>query len=191
MGKSSFLVNLAHDLKEKFPSCWVQKFDLQAHSADLKELETKFAKQKLKRDDAVHIREFFCEKFVKFKSPLALKIFEDLMKSGKVFLLLDGFDEITEGYKDTVISIVSALLAVASDNKIFLSTRPEWSDLLEGKFLQFIYWFHPFIEKDQIEFLQIFWSDFIRSILKNINKCLTKQQQSYTGHKTCGRVFYG
>lgn len=187
MGKSSFMDNLACNLKQKFPNYWVQNFKLQAYGKELNNLANKFKERKIMRDEFALVRKFFCEKFLQLKSPLVLTIFEELLKAGKVFLLLDGYDEITDGHKDIIISIVSAFVEVSTKNKIHLSTRPERCDSLEEKFSQFAYWFHPFTEQDQIQFLQVRWEkndswiDFIKSILKDINKYLTKQQQSYTG----------
>lgn len=185
MGKSSFFHNLAIEMKNKFPNYWIQKIDLQVYYDELQVLENRFQKLQVHRDDNEQIQKFFYDEIMKFSCPLQLEIFKNLMKDGRVIVLFDGFDEICEIYKDTVISLVNVLLKPSPKNKFFISTRPEWTEVLENHFSQFSFFFHPFTEDNQIEFLKKFWKKgddctaLIKSFLQTLNKKISDKQRSY------------
>lgn len=98
------------------------------------------------------ILEFFYKNFLNI-SEMQLEIFKTCLNQGRVVMSFDGYDEICEAYKETVVQIVSTLGKVSSDNKFIISTRPEWKDFLENEFHTFSYSFHPFSQNQRVEFL--------------------------------------
>jgi len=71
--------------------------------------------------------------------------------------MLDGFDEISPFYKDTVIDLVQALRQTAVE-QLWVTTRPHLREELEDKLQQLSYTLEPFSEENQVEFLTKFWS---------------------------------
>lgn len=183
MGKSVFMEQLAMELKGKFEKLWIQKIDLQLFHDEC----ASFEKENFDCDDLERIRNYFCENFMKFETALELEVFKSLLSEGKVILLWDGFDEI-EPHKTTIMTIVSALLEASDGNKFFITSRTEWAQLLEDRFLQFTYFFHPFSRMDQKEFLLQFWEKnedewkrFADQVLDELNKSLTEREKIFCG----------
>jgi hypothetical protein len=71
--------------------------------------------------------------------------------------MLDGFDEISPSYKQTVIGLTQALRQTAVE-QLWVTTRPHLREELEDKLQQLSYTLEPFSEEDQVEFLTKFWS---------------------------------
>jgi len=71
--------------------------------------------------------------------------------------MLDGFDEISPFYKETVIDLVEGLRQTAVE-QLCVTTRPHLIEELEDKFQQLSYTLEPFSEDNQVEFLIKFWS---------------------------------
>jgi hypothetical protein len=110
-------------------------------------------------EDAV---KFLGEKIMKLKSDFKLNHFSSsCTETGKVILLVDGFDEIFSSYGDEVVGLVKLLLETKIE-KIFISTRPECCELLEMEFVQIKHSLEPFSESDQKE--------YFTSFLKNNDK---------------------
>jgi hypothetical protein len=71
--------------------------------------------------------------------------------------MLDGFDEISPFYKQTVIGLLQARRQTAVE-QLWVSIRPHLREELEGKLQQLSYTLKTFSEQDQVEFLTKFWS---------------------------------
>jgi hypothetical protein len=71
--------------------------------------------------------------------------------------MLDGFDEISPFYKDSVIDLLQALRQTAIE-QLWVTTRPHLREDLEDKLQQLSYTLQPFSEENQIEFLTKFWN---------------------------------
>jgi len=69
--------------------------------------------------------------------------------------MLDGFDEISPFYKDTVIDFLQALRRTAVE-QLWVTTRPHLREYLEDKLQQLSYTLEPFSEGNQVEFLKNF-----------------------------------
>jgi hypothetical protein len=65
--------------------------------------------------------------------------------------MLDGFDEISPSYKDTVIDILQDLRQTAVQ-QLLVTTRPRVRDELEDKLQQLSYTLEPFSEENHVDF---------------------------------------
>jgi ankyrin repeat protein len=70
--------------------------------------------------------------------------------------MLDGFDEISPFYKETVIDLLQALRQTAVE-QLWVTTRPHLREELEDEVQQLSYSLEPFSEENQLEFLLKFW----------------------------------
>ncbi|KAG5666494.1 hypothetical protein PVAND_014518 [Polypedilum vanderplanki] len=92
--KSWFLKRISLKLKEKYPYCW---FDL----INLKEFTEEFKKI----DDNINFKEFYPEHILK-----------------NIFILFDGFDEISPNYANKVKSLISSY-KYNNGNQLWITTR--------------------------------------------------------------------
>jgi len=153
MGKSTVLTHLSKQTKQKFPAKWVVTIDLNDHTDALKELEQE-------QIDKENVVEFVSEKLLKLEPGLEKELFKQCCEQKhklKVILMLDGFDEVSPFYKDTVIDLLQALRQTAVE-QLWVTTRPHVREELEDKLQQLSYTLEPFSEEDQVEFLTKFWS---------------------------------
>jgi hypothetical protein len=156
MGKSSLFCKLCEVLKEHEPDCWIYKLDLNDHSEALDELTN------MKLQSPKEAVRFIGQQVIKFKSNFERNHFTDsCFETGKVILLVDGFDEIFGSYGDEVLDLIK-LLAQTKIKKLLISTRPECCERLEMEFLQIKHSLQPFSESDQ--------KAYFLSFLKNSDK---------------------
>jgi hypothetical protein len=153
MGNSTVLTNLSKRIKQKFPGKWVLRIDLNDHTDALKEMK----EEKINNEK---VTEFLSEKILKLKPGLEKELFKQCCEQEqklRIVIMLDGFDEISPTYKETVIGLLQALRQTAVQ-QIWVTTRPHLREELEDKLQQLSYKLEPFSEKNQIEFLRKFWS---------------------------------
>ncbi len=160
MGKSTLLNYFARKLKKSHPNHWVMKVDLNDFTGDLNEAVVEDLKTSQK---AI---KFLTAKIMKLKSQFETDLFRQSCKStGNVVLLFDGFDEVGNYYKDQVTQLIKSLLKTKIE-KIFIASRPEWSDYLERKFSQIKHALQPFGKEDQEHFLY----NFLKERLENVDE---------------------
>jgi len=153
MGKSTVLTHLSKQIKQKFPAKWVVRIDLNDHTDALKAL-------KGKRIDKEKAIEFVSEKVLKIKPGLEMELFKECCEQKqkvRTVIMVDGFDEISPFYKETVIDLLQAVRQTATE-QLWITTRPHLRNELEDKLQQLSYTLQPFSEGDQIVFLRKFWS---------------------------------
>jgi len=153
MGKSTVLTHLSKQIKQKFPTKWVVRIDLNDHTDALKELE----QEEIDMEKAI---EFVSKKVLKLKPDLELELFKECFQKKqkvRIVIMLDGFDEISPFYKQTVIDLLQALRQTAVE-QLWVTTRPHLREELEDKLQQLSYTLEPFSEDNQVEFLNKFWS---------------------------------
>jgi hypothetical protein len=150
MGKSTLFNRLAEKLKEKIPHYWICKIDLNDYSDALDKLTMK----KLNSvDEAV---DFLINDLLNIKLSFdKLHFQESCMKTGRIILIIDGFDEIATFYEQQVLNFISLLLETKISN-FFISTRPEWSECLEKRFLQIKFSLMRFYGQDQKDYFMKF-----------------------------------
>ena len=77
-------------------------------------------------------------------------------KKVRTVIMLEGFDEISPFYKDTVIDLLQALRRTAVD-QLWVTTRPHMREYLEDKLQHLSNILEPFSKGNQVEFLTKFW----------------------------------
>jgi len=150
MGKSTVLTHLSKQIKQKFPARWVVRIDLNDHTDELKKGQIEMEK----------VTEFLSEKLLKLKPGLELELFIQCCEKKekvRVVIMLDGFDEISPFYKETVIDLLQGLRQTEVE-QLWVTTRPHLREELEDKLQQLSYTLEPFSKDNQVEFLTKFWS---------------------------------
>ena len=153
MGKSTVLTHLSKQIKQKFPAKWVVRVDLNDHADALNALK----KKQIDKENAI---EFVSKKVLKLKSGLEMELFKQCCEQKqkvRIIIMLDGFDEISPGYKETVFDLLQALRQTAVE-QLWVTTRPHLREELEHKLQQLSYTLEPFSKGNQVEFLTKFWS---------------------------------
>jgi len=74
----------------------------------------------------------------------------------KVVVMVDGFDEISSSYKETVTDMLQVLKQTPLE-QLWVTIRPHLRDELEDNLQQLSYTLQPFSEVEQVEFLKKFW----------------------------------
>jgi hypothetical protein len=153
MGKTTVLTQLSKQIKQKFPTYWVVRVDLNKHTNALE------AKTKQKKGSV----EFLCENLLKFHCQFEKKLFnqccQELEKATKVVLMFDGFDKISPRYKQTVLDLLQELNPLKQPwiEQLWVTTRPHLREDLEKYLQKLCYTLEPFTENDQIWFLTKLW----------------------------------
>jgi hypothetical protein len=153
MGKSTLLTHLSKTIKQKFPAKWVVRVDLNDHTAALETLR----KKQIDKEKAI---EFVSERLLKLKPGLEVELFKQCCEQKqkvRIVIMLDGFDEVSPNYKETVILLLQALRQTTVE-QLWVTTRPHLRQELEDKLQQLSYTLEPFSEENQVEFLTKFWS---------------------------------
>ena len=153
MGKSTVLTHLSKRIKQKFPAKWVVRIALNDHTDTLKKLK----QEQIDKEKSI---KFVSEKLLKLKPGLEMELFKQCCEQNKkvrIVIMLDGFDEISPFYKETVIDLLQALRQTAVE-QLWVTTRPNLREELEDKLQQLSYTLEPFSDKNQVEFLTKFWS---------------------------------
>ena len=153
MGKSTVLTHLSKRIKEKFPGKWVVRIGLNNHTDALKSLK----QEQIDKQKAI---EFVSEKVLKLKPGLELELFKqccEQIQKVRIVIMLDGFDEISPSYEETVCDLLQALRQTAVE-QLWVTTRPHLRNELEDKLQQLSYTLEPLSENDQVEFLIKFWT---------------------------------
>ena len=148
MGKSTLLTHLSKQIKQKCPSLWVVRIDLNDHT-DALEVQSE------QKREAV---EFLSQCLLKLNSPFEKELFEQRLKEGKVVVMLDGFDEISPSYETTVINLLKALKETPVQ-QLWVTTRPHLRKMLEENLQQHSYTLEPFTKGNQVEFFTKFWNE--------------------------------
>jgi len=191
MGKTTVLTHLSKQIKEKFPTYWVVKIDLNDHT-DV--LETQM-KQKI---GAI---EFLSEKLLKFQHPFEKELFKQccqgLEEPTKVIMMFDGFDEISPKYKETVLDLLQDLNPLNQPwiEQLWVTTRLHLREELEDNLQQLCYTLEPFSEDNQIAFLTKFWRQhlklqegnqqqletYARALIEKLAQSISDKEKEFTG----------
>jgi len=148
MGKSTLLTHLSKQMKKKFQAKWVVRIDLNDHTDALKALK----QEQIEKEKVI---EFVSEKLLKLKPGLELELFKQCCEKKQkviIVIMLDGFDEISPFYKETVIHLMQGLRQTAVE-QLWVTTRPHLRDELEDKLQQLSYTLKYFSEENHVEFL--------------------------------------
>jgi len=105
MGKTTLLTHLSKRMKQKFPAHWLVRIDLNDYTELLEA-------QKRKKMDKVGVLEFLSKEVLKLESNVEKELFKKSFEGNeisKAVIMLDGVDEISPDYKETVIDILQVL----------------------------------------------------------------------------------
>jgi len=197
MGKSTVLTHLSKQIKQNFPAKWVVRIDLNDHTDALNALK----QEQIGKEKAI---EFMSEKLLKLKPGLELELFKQCCEKKqkvRIVIMLDGFDEISPFYKETVIDLVQGLRLTAVE-QLWVTTRPHLREELEDKLQQLSYTLEHFSENNQVEFLTKFWSlkdwftepndneeekeknkleIYAEKLIKKLSKSISDKDRQFTG----------
>ena len=93
---------------------------------------------------------------LKLESNLEKELFKKSFEGSeinKVVVMVDGFDEISPQYKETVLQV----LKKTSLEQLWVTIRPHLREDLEDNLQQLSYTLQPFSEVEQIQFRNKFW----------------------------------
>jgi hypothetical protein len=149
-GKSKLFKNLAKLCKQNFPFSLVFKIDLNSPALKLDEL------QDLNLDSS-DFEDFVLKNIIGAKSQLESSIFNYFAEHDqkKIHLFLDGFDEISLTYKETVLKLIKYFIRLKS-TKLFVSTRPVMALYLQDEFKglsSFFFSLEPLTKSESEKFL--------------------------------------
>jgi hypothetical protein len=131
MGKSTFFSYMAHEIKKRKPSVWVLRINLNEHTNKFDDtgIENKsIDKCKKFLWSAAHSPEQDVLEFIK-------EIFQQaLEQTGKMVIILDGFDEISPDYSPKVMKLITTIRDETA-SKIWISSRFPYRQELDLVFL--------------------------------------------------------
>ena len=162
MGKTTVLTHLSKCIKQKYPTHWLVRIDLNNY-ANL--LETQKGKTMVEE----WVLEFLSLVVLKLESHLEKELFEKFFKGNevnKVVVMVDGFDEISPDYKKTVFDMLQVLRQTSLE-QLWVTTRLHLREELEDSLQQLSYTLQPFCEFEQVEFLKKFWPQNLKLGVKN------------------------
>ena len=155
MGKTTVLTHVSKRIMKKSPAHWLVRIDLNDYTGLLKA-------QKGKEMDKEKVLEFISKEVLKLESDLEKELFKKSFEGSeinKVVVMVDGFDEISPNYKETVIDMLQVLKLTTSLEQLWVTTRPHLRAELEDNLQQLSYTLQPFSEVEQVEFLNKLWSE--------------------------------
>jgi len=103
--------------------------------------------------------EFLSQELLKIQRSVRLSLFKqccELKQRVRLLIMLDGFDEISPLYKQTVLPLLQSLRQTAVE-KLWVTTRPHLREELEHKLQQLSYTLETFSDENHFEFLKTFW----------------------------------
>jgi len=193
MGKSTLFTSLSLKIKNRENDIchWVIRLDLNNHSSMLKKRKEQNP-DKFDIDSAVDFLKKMVYGKIK-KESFEQNLFEaSLLKSGKIVILLDGFDEISPYYSDVVINLITELSKTQA-KKVFVSTRPNMKSELEENLDSISRHLKPLTKKEQEDYLTNYWTSkfgdkskdkietYVQAILAKMSKSLSDREKKFTG----------
>lgn len=144
-GKTAVLKQVAKRLKGNFPSHWVSYVELKLHI------------DKFMSSSTSSFAEFATELVSSKPNKFDREIFKQMFEQGKVFLLLDGLDEICPTDKEIFLSYLTKFQA-GRGNQLWVATRPRLQSELEETVGVCAFQISPFDQIEQIQFLLNCWN---------------------------------
>jgi ankyrin repeat protein len=191
MGKTTVLTYLSKQIKQKFPTYWVVKIDLNDRTV-VREAQMK---------QKIGTIEFLSEKLLKLRHPFEKELFKQccqvLEEATKVVLMFDGFDEISPKYKETVLDLLQDLNPLKQPwiEQLWVTTRPHLREELEDNLQHLCYTLEPLSEDNQVGFLTKFWHQslklqegnqqqleiYARALIEKLAQSISDKEKEFTG----------
>jgi hypothetical protein len=153
MGKSTFLAYMAYEIKKWKPSVWVVRIHLNEHTNELEDTDFEHEcidKFKMFLWNAAHSPEQDALEVTK-------EIFlQTLEQTGKMVIILDGFDEISPDYNPKVEMLIRTIRDKTAST-IWISSRFSYRQELEDIVGKFAFTLQPFTKENQNQFLKQYW----------------------------------
>ena len=157
MGKSTFLSHMEDKIKKWKPSVWLLRVNLHEHTGAFDNID--IGKQSIEKWKkflwtAAHSRE---------ENALALKeetFLQALEQTGKMVIILDGFDEISPDDIPKVEMLIREIKERTAA-KLWVSSRSSYRLNLEEIMMKFAFTLQPFTRENQIDFLEQYWNKSI------------------------------
>ncbi|XP_069699636.1 uncharacterized protein [Periplaneta americana] len=176
MGKSTEIINLAHEFKRNDPACWVVTVVLNDHTDYLS-------------GHQVSVIDLLIDA-AKFDSAFQKSLFEfELKNGGNIVILIDGFDEISPNYSDMVLNTLRQLTAYKF-KQLWITSRSVTRKMLEKEFSCLAFELQPFTKENQHDFLAKLWKNisdgpydiniFIARLLEVIGRSLNDKLGQFT-----------
>jgi len=155
MGKSTFLSYMAHEIKKRKPWVWVLRINLNEHANELENNE--FKQENIDN----------CKKFLwsAAHSPeqdgwkVTKEIFlQALKKTGKMVIILDGFDELSQENRRKVKMLIRSITDETA-SKIWISSRFPYRQELEDIVGKIAFTLQPFTTENKVQFLKQYWNE--------------------------------
>ena len=163
MGKTTILTHLSKQIKQIYPAHWLVRIDLNVYTKLLKA-------QKGKKVGKNWVLEFVSKEVLKLKSHFEKELFQKCFERNgirKIVVMVDGFDEISPDYKETVLDMLQVLKHTSLE-QLWVTTRPHLKEELEDNLQQLSYTLQPFSEFEQVEYLKKLWLQQLN--LEDINQ---------------------
>jgi hypothetical protein len=142
MGKTSLLNSLAELVKSDNSHCWIVNITLNDHTSYFLEIS-----ENLRTFDLTD----FLYDCLKISGHNEKILFDDALRKGNIFVVVDGFDEMSPYYTEITLDLIKNL-SMQRLKKLIISSRPELED-------------------------QLFKTNFTRDLIKVQILPLTKEQQ--------------
>jgi hypothetical protein len=126
MGKTTFFSHLQKKLNNDFPNLWIVKISLLEQSQYLNGLLKQSGKL-----NTNHAVEFIKQSQQSGRTAFQMRVLEYLIKSKRVVVILDAFDEICPLYRKTALRIIGKLKS--SKISFAVSTRPQELEQIQKK----------------------------------------------------------
>jgi ankyrin repeat protein len=157
MGKSTFLSYLEYEIKKFNPSVWVLRINLHEYTRALEYIESE--------QECIEKCKTFLWNVAHAPEQNALMLVEKIFKqaleqTGKIVILLDGFDEISPGYSSKVERLIREIRDKTSSN-VWVSSRFYYRQNLEDIVMRLAFTLQPFKPENQIQFLEQYWNEVI------------------------------
>jgi hypothetical protein len=164
MGKSTFLSDLEHEIKERNPAVWVLRINLIEHTKLLDDMELEgecidkckkflWSAAHTTGQDALGLAEYIFTRA--------------LRKTGKMVILFDGFDEISPHYTKKVNMLIRAIRE-KTPSQILVSSRFSQRPNLEDVLIKLAFTLQPFKRENQISF-----NFFFQKLFKDVPEGFT------------------
>ncbi|XP_069675895.1 uncharacterized protein [Periplaneta americana] len=176
MGKSTEIINLAHEFKRNDPTCWVITVILNDHTDYLS-------------GHLVSPIDLLIEAAM-FDSAFQKSLFEfELKNGGNIVILIDGFDEISPNYSDMVLNTLRQLSS-CKFKQLWITSRSVMRKMLEKEFSCLAFELQPFTKENQHDFLAKLWKNisddahgikiFIARLLEMMGRSLNDKLGQFT-----------
>ena len=186
MGKTTTLTRQTEILKRNDTNKWIVNVDLNGHDGSL----SGNLKKIVKDSDAI---EFVAKELLGYNEE-ELSCFKSAVELGRVVVMLDSFDEISEPDQKITLALIESL-AKTNISQLWITIRPQFWNAIEDRFGQFALTMTSFTEEDQVRFLTRYWKnvappsgepqgnmeEFATKLIQLLGRSIRDREKEFTG----------